>query len=114
MRIEPVKTLGRSNLKRRGWYWDDDRRENRREKHPFQIALVPTETNRLEEEQDRFTGRYRPNSTFLTHLIANRDNDEAQTNFMRQTASAIGTSRYRETAASPRKRAVGHLIAIEY
>ncbi|WP_417671238.1 hypothetical protein [Roseibium sp.] len=83
-----------------------------RQDTPFQVQLVVTE-NPVEQEHDRFVARYRPNATFLAHLIATRDGDP-QTRFKRQTEPEIGTSRYRETAASPRKRAAGHVIAMEF
>ncbi len=110
MRIEPVKALGRSNMKRKRRFQDD--RKPAREEHPFEVQLVPVE-NRAEEAHDQFIARYRPNATFLAHLIATRDGDP-QTRFKRQTDPEIGTSRYRETAASPRKRQAGHLFAIDY
>ncbi|MEP0233587.1 hypothetical protein [Roseibium sp.] len=110
MRIEPVKALGRSNMKRKRRYRDEP--EQPREKSAFQLQLVPQEAH-IEEDHDRFIARYRPNATFLAHLIATRDGDP-QTRYKRQTEPEIGTSRYRETAASPRKREAGHLIAIEY
>ncbi len=111
MRIEPIKSQGRFKL--------GHRRRRRREEDSFphperqpQAQLVPLEP-RIEEQHDRFVSRYRPNATFLAHLIATRDGDP-QTRYRRQTEPEIGTSRYRETAASPRKRAAGHVIAIEY
>ncbi|WP_417687499.1 hypothetical protein [Roseibium sp.] len=110
MRIEPIKTLGRSNLKQRRRR--EDNREQLREERPFQVQVIVTD-NPVEQDHDRFVARYRPNSTFLAHLIATRDGDP-QTRFKRQTEPEIGSSRYRETAASPRKRSVGHVIALEF
>ncbi|MBO0346796.1 hypothetical protein J0X15_16335 [Roseibium sp. CAU 1637] len=85
------------------------RRESRRPATP----MITLEATRIEREHDAFIARYRPNAPFLAHLIATRDGDP-QTRFKRTTEPEIGTSKYRETAARPRRREVGHVISKEF
>ena len=108
MRIEPVRSLGRSNLRHRGHKHRDTKKPSQTRHLP---VVQPSPAHGPYDSQ--LTSRYRPNAAFLAHLIATRDGD-LQTRFKRQIEPETGTSRYRETAASPRKREAGHLIAIEF
>lgn len=81
-----------------------------RERQRGFAEYLPASTEpELEREQDAYTGRYRPNSIFLAHLIAARDGDiELDTDS--EDAARIGVDSYRYTAALPRLRGTGHLI----
>ncbi|TYC52628.1 hypothetical protein FMN50_17355 [Rhodobacterales bacterium] len=64
------------------------------------------------EPQYGYVSQYRPNAVFLAHLIATRDTviygGESE-----HTQSMTGASRYRATAALPRRRTAGRLINTE-
>lgn len=109
MRINPVNAYGQSQY----------RREANRPGRPEDASNTTPSTDRQlpvaveparRTEPVRHHVRYRPDAAFLAHLIATRDGDP-QTRFKRTAASEYGADRYRATAASPRKRAVGHVIA---
>ncbi|SHM96270.1 hypothetical protein SAMN05444272_3617 [Roseibium suaedae] len=107
MQVNPVRYSARPNMRQRRPY--EGQREEPRDEQAFKIPPVPLEP-RLEEAHDRMIARYRPNSVFLAHLIATRDHDP-QTRTKRQTEPENGVRTYRETAASPRKRAAGYVLS---
>lgn len=90
-----------------------DEQPQRRERRRTAYELVPLETKKIERDHDAFIGRYRPSIPFLAHLIATRDGD-AQTRFKRQCEPEVGANKYRETAASPRRREAGHVLSREF
>gem|GEM_PF-1585409 len=110
MRVNPVTSAGRANVRRKRPSVGETESERQ---STFAAHLpVPLEQPVLEQQQDAFTGRYRPNSIFLAHLIATRDG-EPQTRLRRQTEPLTGVNSYRATAALPRQRGAGHVLKTE-
>lgn len=64
------------------------------------------------EEQQPGYGFYRPDAAFLAHLIAMRDLD-VLTLKARPEEALDGVLSYRSVAASPRRRAPGHVISTQ-
>lgn len=109
MRVNPVPSTGHANVRRKRKFVDEP--ENGRQSEFAANLPVPVEPV-LERQQEAFVSSYRPNSVFLAHLIATRDN-EPQTRTLRRTEPGNGVNSYRETAALPRQRAAGHLLKTE-
>ncbi|KZM51087.1 hypothetical protein [Labrenzia sp. OB1] len=110
MRVNPVTAADRANVRRKrpptGEAGGD-------EQHPDFASNLPVPVQPvLEQEQAAFATSYYPNSVFLAHLIAARDNDP-QTRTFRRTEPLRGVDSYRATAALPRQRAAGHLLKTE-
>ncbi|NVK34320.1 MAG: hypothetical protein HWE23_07560 [Rhodobacteraceae bacterium] len=78
---------------------------------PFQPPVIAGP--RIEREHEEFIAFYMPDASFMAHLIAARDQD-TQTLSARQSAQELGSDQYRQTAASPRKRRPGHVIAVDF
>lgn len=110
MQITPVPALGRSNVKRKRPFAGETGGERRAVGRPN----LPVPVQPVHSAQDvPFPDRYHTNSVFLAHLIATRDAEHHAPHGWR-AAPGAGTSAYRATAALPRKREVGHVIAIDY
>lgn len=109
MRVNPVTSAGRANVRRKRPSVGET--ETERQKDFASHLPVPLQPA-FEREQKAFATHYRPNSVFLAHLIATRDG-EPQTRLRRQTEPLNGINSYRETAALPRQRSAGHLIKTE-
>ncbi len=110
MRVNPVTSAGRSNVRRKRPSLGET--ESERQASGFSAHLPAPQQPVLERDQTAFSSRYLPNSVFLAHLIATRDGD-IQTRALRQTASLNGANTYRDTASLPRRRAAGHLFKTE-
>lgn len=109
MRVNPVSTAGRANVRRKR----PSVGETESERQTGFASQVPAPLEPvLERHQNAFTDRYRPNSVFLAHLIATRDG-EPQTRYRRQTEPLTGVNTYRATAALPRQRVAGHVLKTE-
>lgn len=109
MRVNPVTSAGRANVRRKRPSVGETESERQ---STFASHLPATLEPVLERQQEAFTGRYRPNSIFLAHLIATRDG-EPQTRSRRQTEPLNGVNTYRATAALPRQRGAGHVLKTE-
>jgi len=111
LRINPVNAYGQNKYRR------EASRPGKPETPSGAISaerLLPVAVEPVcRTEPSRHYVRYRPDAAFLAHLIATRDGDP-QTRFKRTAASEYGADRYRQTAASPRKRAAGHVIVASY
>lgn len=110
MRVNPVTSAGRANVRRKRPSMGET--ESERRKNSFASHLPAPLQPALERDQEAFTSRYRPNSVFLAHLIATRDFD-IQAGAPRPDESLNGTNSYRAVAALPRRRAAGHLLKTE-
>jgi hypothetical protein len=109
VRVTPVTSAGRANVRRKRSSLGETETER---KANFASHLpVPVEPT-LEQAQEAFVTHYRPNSTFLAHLIATRDS-ELQESQYRQSETLSSVNTYRATAALPRQRSVGHLLSTE-
>lgn len=110
MRIEPVKAYGRTNMRRKRPSGDKEQssQEERTSFHP----PVPVEPV-IERVHEEFIAAYLPNAAFMTHLIATREN-EIETIAAGEAAQSFGSSHYRQTAASPRRRRPGHVITVDF
>ncbi len=109
MRVNPVTSAGRANVRRKRPSIGET--ESERQNSFASYLPVPVQPA-LEREQVAFAARYRPNSIFLAHLIATRDS-ELKTRTRRQTDALDSINTYRATAALPRQRAAGHLLKTE-
>jgi hypothetical protein len=110
VRVNPVSSAGRANVRRKRpspGEGDGERRAQDFASH-LPVPLQPA----LEREQAAYSTRYRPNSVFLAHLLATRDSD-LQTRNIGQSEALTGVNSYRATAALPRRRAAGHLLKTE-
>lgn len=110
MQVNPVSALGRSNVKRKRASLGET--ESERQVHGRANLPVPVQPG-LSTQPVPYQDRYRPNSVFLAHLIATRD-AERHAPYGWQAMPKFGTSAYRATAASPRKRETGHILSIDY
>ncbi|POF32766.1 hypothetical protein [Roseibium marinum] len=109
MRVNPVTSADRANVRRKR----PPTGETASEHQPDFASNLPVPVQPvLEQEQAAFATRYYPNSVFLAHLIATRDNDP-QTRTFRRVEPLRGVDSYRATAALPRQRAAGHLLKTE-
>ena len=109
MRVNPVTSAGRANVRRKRPATGETASERQ---NSFAAHLPVQAQPVLERDQQAFTSRYRPNSIFLAHLIATRDFD-IQAGAPRPDESLNGTNSYRAVAALPRRRAAGHLLKTE-
>jgi len=110
LRVEPVATVGRFRERRKRRSVDETENERFVPKAPQTLPAItqaPEQTERTE-----LNSRYRPNSVFLAHLIATRD-EFPQTRFKRRREPEHGADVYRATAALPRLRDVGHVLSTE-
>ncbi len=108
MRVNPVSSAGRANVRRKRPSLGET--ESERQASGFARLLPPPGQAQFEREPASFDACYHPNSVFMAHLIATRD--EARVLYMQTAAKAV-TDSYRATAALPRKRAAGHVIRTE-
>lgn len=109
MRVNPVTSAGRANVRRKRPSVGETESERQT---GFSGYLPAPEEPVLDRAQDAYVGRYRPNSIFLAHLIATRDGD-IQLQQHSRDAALTGVNSYRATAALPRQRDTGHLIKTE-
>jgi len=110
VRVNPVTSAGRANVRRKRPSAGDTERERRADE--FASHLPEPLQPALERDQEAFTSRYRPNSIFLAHLIATRDFD-IQVGPPRPDETLSGANSYRDVAALPRRRPAGHLLKTE-
>lgn len=109
MRVNPVPSTGHANIRRKRPSPEEARSERATE---FSAQLPVAVEPDLEQAQQAFTKHYQPNSIFLAHLIATRDED--LTFRHRRPYEALNSANtYRETAALPRQRGVGHVLSTE-
>lgn len=109
MRVSPVTSLGRANVRRKRPSVGETETERRTS---FAASLPAAENRVLERDQRAFTNRYRPNSVFLAHLIATRDYDiQSGASLLSETLNGVNS--YRSVASSPRQRAVGYVLKTE-
>lgn len=110
MRVNPVTSAGRANVRRKRPSVGET--ESERRTGEFARHLPEPLQPALERDQAAFTSRYRPNSIFLAQLIATRDYD-LEAGMPRPDESLNGANSYRAVAALPRRRAAGHLLKTE-
>ncbi|WP_298963928.1 hypothetical protein [uncultured Roseibium sp.] len=110
MRVNPVASAGRANVRRKRPSMGET--ESERQGKSFASYLPEPPKPDLERDHDVFNGRYYPNSVFLAHLIATRDYD-IQTRQARPAETLSGANSYRAMAALPRQRGAGHLLKTE-
>lgn len=110
MRVNPVPAIGRSIVKRKRPSVGET--ESERQVHvdlDLPVVVEPLRTHR----ENAFADQYHVDAAFMAHLIATRD-AEMQPRTGWQMEPQIGASVYRATAASPRKREVGHVVSANY
>lgn len=110
MRVNPVTSAGRANVRRKRPSVGETESERRAD--DFARHLPVPHQPALERDQAAFASRYRPNSIFLAQLIATRDYD-IQAGTPRPDEALNGANSYRAVAALPRRRGAGHLLKAE-
>ena len=109
MRVNPVSSAGRANVRRKRPSLGETTSEHKADfAAQLPIPLQPV----LEKEQEAFSTRYHPNSAFLAHLIATRESEPDARHYS-QIAPLSGVNSYRATAALPRQRSAGHVLKTE-
>ena len=120
MRIDPFRPFDRFSDRRRAQVRAQVRAKSRaREASADEMEEVvrtplslPAPMVAAPEERQAGYGLYRPDAAFLAHLIAMRDMDVLA--LTAQPAEALGgVLSYRSVAASPRRRAPGHVISTQ-
>ncbi len=109
MRVNPVSSTGRANVRRKRPSSGEAKSERRTS---FASHLPAPLQPDLDRSRDAYSTRYRPNSVFLAHLLATRDEEPMILSPLPSPAQD-GASSYRATAALPRRRTAGHLLSTE-
>ncbi|WP_208999119.1 hypothetical protein [Roseibium sediminis] len=110
LRVDPVSALGRSTVRRKRRSVAETETERFAPRQPEHLPVATQAPEPIERVD--LNARYRPNSVFLAHLIATRD-QFPQTRYRRQREPEHGADVYRATAARPRQREVGHVVSTE-